>query len=155
MLHLRYFRQDRDRWDHVTLLLPDTGAISNFLPTADDYQKLVQEILPEQLKQKISQIEAEPFVPQSDAAKKVQNAIDNEANESSADDEKPPAEPNTAEEVTAPAETNATGEAAAADTTTESLNQSTEATNEVQYTKFKEFFSCNLLVGLWVYVVVG
>jgi hypothetical protein len=120
------------------LLLPDTGAIQNFTPTADDYQRLVQEILPEQLKQKISQIEAEPFVPQSEAAKKVQSAIDNEP---SADDEKP-AEPQS-EDSAAPAENSATTEVA--DSTTDSLNQSTEANNEVQYTKFKEFFSRHCL----------
>lgn len=153
MLHLRYYRVERERWDHVVLLLPDTGAIPNFLPTADDYQKLVQEILPEQLKQKISQIEAEPFAPQSDAAKKVQAAMDNENNETSADDEKP-AEQIVEDASTAPAEQAIEGAAPAADSTTDSLNQSTDANNEVQYTIFKEFFSCNLFVGLWVLVVV-
>jgi hypothetical protein len=130
-------------------MLPDTGAIPNFLPTVDDYQKIVQEILPEQLKQKISQIEAEPFVPVSDAAKKVQAAIDNQNNEPNADDEKsekPAAEPQS--EDVAPVENSTATNNEVADSTTDSLNQSTDGNNEVQYTKFKHLFSSNLFVGL-------
>ncbi|KAI6175893.1 hypothetical protein M3Y97_00739600 [Aphelenchoides bicaudatus] len=131
MLHLRYYRVDRERWDHVVLLLPDTGSIPSFLSTADDYQKLVQEILPEQLKQKISQIDTEPFAPQSDAAKKVQSALDNETTES-ADDEK--------NKEDAAADTSSAEVAKTTDQADTSLNQSTEAANnsEVQYKTFNE-----------------
>jgi hypothetical protein len=123
MLHLRYFRVERDRLDHVTLLMPDTGSIPNFSPTADDYQKLVQEILPEQLKQKISQIDAEPFIPQSEAAKKVQAVLDNKESNGTADEM-----PNKSDEVDASMDN--------ADSTAESLDQSTTeqmANSEVQY----------------------
>lgn len=126
MLHLRYCRVEREgRVDNVVLLLPDTAAIPNFLPTPDDYQKLVQEILPEQLKFKISQIDAEQFVPQSDAAKKVQAANDKTpTTELNTDETSVKAEPNKEEQV----------ENVAAGSTAESLNQSTEANNiEVQY----------------------
>ncbi|KAI6218710.1 BMA-LST-3, isoform h [Aphelenchoides fujianensis] len=74
MVDCRYFRVERDRWDHVVLLLPDISATPGLQPSAEEYRVLVDETLPAQLKEKLAAIDAEPFVPQSEAAKKVQAA---------------------------------------------------------------------------------
>jgi hypothetical protein len=148
MLHLRYYRVERDRWDHVVLLMPDTGATPNFLPTLEDYTKLIQEILPEQLKQKIAQIEAEPFVPQSEAAKKVQTAIENKnaesngaADESDNKTEQPAKE--STDTPTADVSMDNAADSTVASDNADSLNKSTDqqvadnSQTEVQYIKMK------------------
>lgn len=164
MVHLRYFRAERDRWDHVVLMMPDTGNIPNFLPTAEDYQKLVQEILPEQLKQKISQIDSEQFVPQSDGAKKVHAANESkaaaESNAASATDEttEPPKEDSNTETPADVSMENA--DSTVATDNAESLNQSTAsdqvANSEVQYNK-KIIIDLRLLMinNFMIYWFVG
>ncbi|KAI6187137.1 BMA-LST-3, isoform h [Aphelenchoides besseyi] len=82
MVHLRYNRIERDRLDHVTLLLPDINGTPKLLPSVEEYRVLVEETFPQQLKQKLDAIDAEPFVPQSEAAKKVQAVNDAKAEES-------------------------------------------------------------------------
>ena len=71
MVHLRYYRSERDRKDHVILFLPDISNTPGLMPTADAYRALVEDTFPAQLQHKLAAIDAETFAPQSDAAKKV------------------------------------------------------------------------------------
>lgn len=73
MAHLRYYRAERDRWDHVILMLPDVCGTPNLMPTADTYRSLIEDTFPAQLRNKLAALEAETFAPQSEAAIKVHN----------------------------------------------------------------------------------
>lgn len=76
MVHLRYFRVERQRIDSVVLMLPDTSTITEFKVTEESY-RAAEQLLRDQLTAKLSALEAEEFVPPG------QNAPADELNKNS------------------------------------------------------------------------
>jgi hypothetical protein len=60
MVHLRYYRAERDRIDSVVLMMPDLTV--GLMPTVEEYDNLKQRIQ-KQLADKLAAIDAEVFVP--------------------------------------------------------------------------------------------
>lgn len=59
MVHLRYYRAERNRIDNVVLMMPDLST--GLMPTAEEYKNL-EERIQKQLAEKIAAIDAEVFV---------------------------------------------------------------------------------------------
>lgn len=79
MAQLRYFRAERSRTDTVVVMLPDVSGTAELLPSAEEYKKLVEEVLPAQLQSKLGAIDAEPFVPSAELLKEVAPVKEEEA----------------------------------------------------------------------------
>jgi hypothetical protein len=62
MVHLSYFRVERQRVDSVVLMLPDTGAVPDFKVTAESFPA-AEKVLQDQLAAKLAAIDAEDFCP--------------------------------------------------------------------------------------------
>lgn len=60
MVHLRYYRAERNRIDSVVLMMPDLA--SGLMPTTEEYKNL-EERIQKQLADKLAAIDAEVFVP--------------------------------------------------------------------------------------------
>lgn len=59
MVHIHYYRAERNRIDNVVLLLPDTSSTSSLMPPTEEAFKQTEEILKAQLAQKLAAIDAE------------------------------------------------------------------------------------------------
>lgn len=62
MVHLKYYRPERNRLDSVVLMMPDLNATPGLMPSPDEY-KAIEERLQKQLAEKLATIDAEQYVP--------------------------------------------------------------------------------------------
>lgn len=110
MVHLHYYRAERQRVDSVVLMMPDVSSTSGLMPTADAFNVVLERIRA-QLSSKQAAIDAESF-PESEALEKAKAALESATN--------PNKEPEAAQPVNGEAATTDTAEK----TQTEGVTQS-------------------------------
>ncbi|CAD5226302.1 unnamed protein product [Bursaphelenchus xylophilus] len=87
MAQIHYHRADRQRHDIVTLMLPDVSATPNLCPDPETYKRIVEEVLPNQLKSKLEAIDAEQFKPSPELIKRLGIKTEGDENKESEQDE--------------------------------------------------------------------
>lgn len=68
MVHIHYYRAERNRIDNVVLLLPDTSSNASLMPPTEEAFKQIEETLKDQLAQKLAAIDAEQLPELNSAA---------------------------------------------------------------------------------------